>query len=151
MDKKTLLGIVLVTLIMFTWMFYMSSNRTSIPDEQLQDTLTKTVNNLPENKQAGDDTSNSDTSANTNKSIIDYESKYGRYFADFAKGEEQYTTVETDHYKAIVSNKGGAIVRWTLKKYNKWNGAPVQLINYNNYELYMRFITTDAKRIGNYS
>ncbi len=137
MDKKTLIGVVLIALLMFVWMFYMGSTQQSVPPEQKKNADKQKVETVSEEKEE----------ESAIKPILNLEEKYGKYFSKFTTDAEQHIEIETDYYKAIISNKGAAIVRWTLKDYNKWDGVPVQLINYENYELFMRFITTEAKKI----
>ena len=41
---------------------------------------------------------------------------------------ESETTVENELYKIVLSNRGGQIVHWYLKKYNDANGKPLDIV-----------------------
>lgn len=139
MDKKTSLGVILIGVVMLIWMFYVSSNQ--------QRNQSNDKNNVVKEEKKESDNKKNDIVNINNVEVEDLSVKYGKYFTPFVNGIEKKITIETDFYKAIISNRGGSIVRWYLKKYNKWDKAPVQLIDYDNYELFMRFTTTDAKKI----
>ncbi len=145
MDKKTLLGIVLIGLIMLVWMFYTSTHQ-QVPTQKNNVVKEEKTNKSIESTDDIDDI-NTNNDITTSNDIENVETKYGKDFAKFASGREQKITIETDYYKTIISNKGGSIVRWYLKKYKKWDAKPVQLINYDHYELFTMFVTTEAKRI----
>ncbi len=119
MDKKNLLGLVLITLIFVGYMVYNSFNYR--PPEINQ---TNNKQTLQEKK---------DT-ANTFKEVIKESDssiairKFGEDFSKFSNQTEDFITIETDLYTAIISSNGAAIRKWTLKKYNKWDKVPTQLI-----------------------
>ena len=154
MDKKSLIGMVLIAVIMIGWMLYTSSVHKQPPPEQNQSIENvineKTTENHINNINNIDNNDGGDGSEKHTKQIPStekIEEKFGTYFAPFAVGHERYITIETDYYTAVVSNKGGSLVRWRLKEYNKWDGVPVQLIGYDAKELYTVFTTTEAKKI----
>ncbi|MDR0927268.1 MAG: membrane protein insertase YidC [Ignavibacteria bacterium] len=140
MDKKTLFGIVLIGVIMVAWMMYTGSVREDIPAEQKHsiETDTQQVAKSPI------DTTLSEDKSNTVQPLTE---QLGTFFEPFAVGQEQHITIHTDNYTAIISNKGGSIVRWTLKNFNKWDEVPAQLINYKESELYIKFTSIEAKKI----
>ena len=142
MDKKTLLGMVLIAAVMIGWMIYVSSTRQTIPPEQNQNIENVLNEKIPENVT----NANIENTQNSVEQIPTVE-KFGTHFEPFATGKEKYITIETDNYTAIISNKGGSLVRWRLKKYNKWDGVPVQLLGYDSKELYIKFSTMEAKKI----
>ncbi len=74
------------------------------------------------------------------------ELQYGKFQA-FTQGTREIVTIESDIYIAKLSSKGGDLISWELKNYNKWDGVPSQLINDKEGELYLDFISSDGKDI----
>lgn len=75
--------------------------------------------------------------------------RFGKKFAPYAQGEREFITIETDLYTAKISNRGASIYRWTLKKYNKWDGVPVQLVPYDSKgELFVEFLSLEGPTIS---
>ena len=135
MDKKTGLAIALMAIIMIVWMMYQSSTYRQIPTEQQAAIDTTTQLDTPKNEK-------------TTTSKVSSEEEFGSLFLPYVYGKEKYITINTENYQAVLSNKGGgSLVRWRLKHYDKWDGGNVQLINYNERELYMKFTSIEAKRI----
>jgi YidC/Oxa1 family membrane protein insertase len=145
MDKKTLIGIVLIAAVMIGWMLYTSSVREEIPPEQSQN-IEKKQEELNNSDKEKIENSNANIQNDSILQIAKAE-KFGEYFEKFADGKEQFVTIETDNFTTIISNKGGSLVRWRLKSYNKWDGNSAQLLGYDSYELCMKFTTTDLKKI----
>ena len=137
MDKKTGLAVALMAIIMIGWMVYQNSVYKQIPPEQAIKTDTSQLISPQDNTEKN----------NIAKDNISKKDKYGDLFSPFVTGEENYITINTEYYQAVFTNKGGSLVRWRLKKYNKWDGINVQLINYKESELYMMFTSIEAKRI----
>ena len=154
-DKKSLLGMLFIAIIMIVWMIYTSSTHKQIPPEQVQNLENNTSRHTALDAESSDN--NDDVTKgiagqvpNDGENEIDPNlllEKFGTHFEPFATGAEKLITIETDNYTAIISNKGGSLVRWRLKHYNKWDGVPVQLLDYDSYELYLQFTTTEAKKI----
>ncbi len=139
MDKKSLLGMAMIAVFVMVWAYWQSMNQPATPVGLNNDsTQTATVN---------------EKRIEPKQDIIDYKDSanvdrfFGQHFSKFSEGNERIITVETDLYTAKISSKGGVIKKWTLKKYNKWDQVPTQLINGNKGELYLSFRTTDNKRI----
>lgn len=144
MDKKGFLAIILITLIVIIWMIWQGSisERQAPPGvEQKQATegrLSETADSLISDD-AKDSVATQDTLAK--------QSKYGKTFAPFASGDYRTVTIENKYFTARLSNKGGSIKKWQLKKYDKWDGVPVQLIWDEKGELFLEFVTYEGVRI----
>lgn len=124
MDKKSILGFVLITIIITAWMFYNSVNRQPQP-LKVQENKSQLASERKA-KQQSDEFATLAATANAD-SVIN-QRKFGPVFSKFANKGEEFITVETDLYKAILSTQGGTIRKWTLKKYKKWDKTPTQLI-----------------------
>ncbi|CUS85323.1 membrane protein insertase, YidC/Oxa1 family, N-terminal domain-containing protein [Candidatus Kryptonium thompsonii] len=130
MDRNSLLGIILITLVLLIWMWY---NAPRAPDRNLkmQDTLEiKKQLQEPGVVQAKGDT-------------------FGVYFSHLSRGEEKKILIETDLYTCVISSKGALIEKFELKKFKTWNGYPVQLVDMNKGgDFSLLFMTTDGKIIN---
>ncbi len=126
MDKKSILGLVLITLVITGWMFWNSLNTKKEPVQPKKTNVTQQV----EAKKALDPNAEfADSSkANANTDSLVTARKFGQYFAPLSTGNEEFITIETDLYTAIISSKGAVIRNWTLKNYKKWDKEPTQLI-----------------------
>jgi len=148
MDKKSILGMVAIAIIMIVWMIYTSSTSKQIPPEQIR--TVDTVDTVGARSALLDDTVEHSKDEQTSP-LQDLTEKFGTHFESFATPAqdriEKLITVETDNFTAIISSKGGSFVRWRLKNYNKWDGVPAQLLGYDSHELFMQFTTIEAKKI----
>lgn len=123
MDKKSILGLVLITLVFMGWMFYTSVDQR--PEEYQNNHPQKTIvkDSIATHPKLDSNLVISDSLATINR--------FGADFSQFANQNEEFLTVETDLYTAIISSNGAAIRKWTLKKFKKWDKAPTQLIGDN--------------------
>ena len=130
MDRNSLLGIILITLVLLIWMWY---NAPRAPERNLkmQDTLEiKKQLQEPGVVQAKGDT-------------------FGVYFSHLSRGEEKKILIETDLYTCVISSKGALIEKFELKKFKTWNGYPVQLVDMNKGgDFSLLLMTTDGKIIN---
>jgi len=138
MDRNSFIGMTLIMLLLFGWLFYMSvSEAPKPPKDTVADT---TAHQLPAKAQ--------DSLAPV-KSVADSFQTQQRYgiFSQFASQNETIYTIENDLFVAEISSRGAVLKSWKLKKYKKWDKTPVQLIRRGNGELYINFVTLDAKKI----
>lgn len=138
MDRNSFIGMILIMLLIFAWLFYMSITEVPPPKKDSIADTTKT-----EQVQATKDTLQP-VKAPTD--TTDKQRKYG-IFAPYASNEETIYTIENDLFVAKISSRGAAIKFWELKNYKKWDKTPVQLIRQGQGELFMNFVTLDAKKI----
>lgn len=144
MDKRTLLAIALITVMITVWMIYMSIN-TPPPPPPKKGEVKKTENVIKDTLNPGKSDTTL-TAENTNDSL-DAVYKYGISLVKFLKGNEQIITVENDLVIAKISSKGGVIKEWTLKKYKHWDKRyPLQLIWDYKGELGIKFASRETGR-----
>lgn len=146
MDKRSLLGLILITIIVTVWLFYTSIQQQPeiVTEKKTSDTLQETIkksDSLPEI--VTDTIQELEPEKNLDKVN---KQKFGS-LAHLAIGERKVYTIETDLIKAQIVNKGASIVRWYLKDYKKWDGDSVQLIWEPKGEYFLRFLTYEDKRI----
>lgn len=151
MDKRSFIAIGLITLIVVLWMLWQNTVYEQNVPTKLEKDTTQVDSNLSENDSV-DKIINEDSLAETKKTNYFKDSlrtvmEFGKTFAPFAKGERRVITVENDLFEAKISSKGGDIIKWKLKKYDKWNGNPVQLISDRKGDLFIDFVTTEGAKI----
>jgi len=150
MDKKSILGFVVIGIILIMWMVWTSKMQKPPQDNQpkqkteITDTL-KTKNIPPE-------TQTKPVYSDSIK-LSELNNEFGIYFsanADLAKTSvEKILTVESDLYRLEFTNIGGTLKRVYMKKFKTWNGLEVQLVDWKkNSELNMVFTSKDGKMIN---
>ncbi len=138
MDRQATIGFVLIFVLLMLWMYTNSPKPQPVEQKTqhaLQDTARrdsakafqpKPVESKPESKP----------------------NAYGEYFSARTSGVNQFVTIETDLYSAEISTKGGLITKWELKKYNTWDGKPVQLVDYEKKgDFSLLFTTSDGRLV----
>lgn len=152
MDKRSITGLVIISIIVMGWLFYQSvyqqqpefdPNATDI-SQKIQQDSTDIPDEIATENEMQSDTSDALVPATDTSSAIE---KYGQSFAEVANGDERIITVENEILTAKISTKGGTVTQWQLKEYDKWDGAPTDLIWNEGGELYMIFVTMENKRI----
>ncbi len=161
MDRNSILGIILIGVIFIGWMIYSSIKTPTPPPEQqkskadtalvkkdttatARDSVAKETRESVVEREIETDT----TLTQSQKDSLLTNDTYGMFFSQFAHGEEDTITVENDLLIAKITSRGGSIVDWQLKKYNKWDGVPVELIKKKaGPEFFLEFDSRDNKVI----
>ncbi|HTX19486.1 MAG TPA: membrane protein insertase YidC [Bacteroidota bacterium] len=144
MDKQTTFGFVLIALVLMIWMWWSSPRPSQHPaakenTEQRSDSLQAPPQAQPKVEPKTAPEQSTPAEADT----------LGKFFARSATGTEQFITIETDLYTAVVSTKGAVIRSFELKKYKTWDQYPVQLVeNTAVGDFSLLFNTTDGKLIN---
>ena len=155
MGKTETIGIILVTLVLFVWMYL---NAPKQPPQTQRQTMTEQsagtkgqTNNG--NSPAGKLSPQLESVGKSGSAHFSQEDTtelrlYGKTFAPLAHGVEKTITIETNLYKAVLTTEGGMIKDWTLTDYKTWNGYPVELVKFNHRGDYsLLFQTMDGKLI----
>ena len=132
MDKKTLLGLLIIGVILFSFSWYNSKQQSQFDEaktlvdslnaanaaavQQTQKVEKITVTNSP----AGD-------SLRTAQAEQALERHLGSSLFQATKGTETFYTVENDLMKIRFSNKGGRVASVELKDYKTYGGQPLVL------------------------
>ncbi|MDQ1266889.1 MAG: YidC/Oxa1 family rane protein insertase [Bacteroidota bacterium] len=152
MDKKSLLGLGAITLVVIVWLIYTSVN-TQPPEVSKQNTeeYRKEADSSVTEK-AAEEEKPAETVQEATIPVKEQDSsklaaKYGSAFLPFINGENREITIQTDLVTAKLTNKGAALTYWQLKKYDKWDKVPSQLIQNKEGELYLKFLTMQGKKI----
>lgn len=161
MDKKSLIGLGLIALILGVWLFFSGPSKeqqalakrkqdsVALVQKKLADEEAKKIvantNRVEDTLKAANVLSDSAKAAIVNDAYRD--------FSVSAKGTEEITTIENDLLKAYISNKGAQIIKVELKKYTR-SGQTVPLILFDkdstNFSLKLdayersRILSTDS-------
>ncbi len=119
MDKKSILGLILIAIILTIWTFYISIKQVPPTKPAPKQDTTEIAKTTPPK---------SDTIQTTVPDSIKVVNQFGVAFAPLVGGIERVITIENDLVKAQISSKGATLLKWTLKKFKSWNGYPTQLI-----------------------
>lgn len=149
MDKKQIIGFVLIFGLLILMQVINKPSPEEIAQKKMQDSiaLVEQQKVLEENPQIINKNSNQSVVSNIqpNDSISNSQSTdiYGA-FANIATGNEQEYKLENEDIEITFSNKGGAIKKVWLKKYEKWSEGedhvkikdPMELLTYpkNKFE-----------------
>ncbi len=146
-------------LIVTGWLIWTSINAPEPPKPNRQDTTQQTQqitketqsDTAAEQDQTGQpqELKSIDTvAAGADRDSVNRIEKFGEYFAPLAKGSREVITVENELLEARISSKGADIINWKLKKYNKWDGVPTQLIREHEGQLYIDFWTIGNRKVN---
>lgn len=146
MDRNSIIGLILIAAIMIGYSIYTSPSKEELEaikrqqdsiaavnlaarkaaEKELEKNYTiqeNTLNNLDSLSSFNADSINKDS-----LELLALQNQFG-VFANSAKGEQKYYTLENDKLIAKISNKGGRIVSVTLKDYKTYSGQPVELFD----------------------
>ncbi len=149
MGKTETIGIIVITLVLFVWMFL---NTPKQPQHPKQQTATEqTVGAGSHEKTGGEQRQlppvaeeKPETAASSDTSGL---ARYGKTFEHLTHGTAKTITIETGLYKAVFTTEGGMVKDWTLTKYTTWNGGRVELVNYKHAGDYSLLFQTMSGRL----
>lgn len=117
MDKKSLLGVVLITLIVFGFTLY-NSFYTQQEIAKLPQQTTKIAAETPDSR-----------AMPSTQNRITQNGQEGALFLPLLQGQQRLIVVENEVSRVTLSSKGVSPLQWTLKEYKAWGGEPVQMIS----------------------
>lgn len=150
MDKKSIIAVVLISVIVVVWMYWQQSQYVP-PVKGKTDTieaksmLTPDTNLIDKEIIATPETELNTVSENLNNEA--FNRQFGPSFSPFASGDKKIITIENDLLIAKISSKGLSLISWELKNYKKWDQAPTQLIWNKKGELYLEFTSMEGASI----
>ena len=142
MDKKSIIGFVLIFIIVVGYMYWEQSQIKPLKKIQNADTSQKSLSPADTLATAP----NLDTLVTLPDSVQNI-SKFGKFFSPYSEGNERIITIENELFIAKVSSKGAKILKWELKNFKKWNKKPTQLIKDSKGEFSLSFVTFDGVKI----
>lgn len=152
MDRRSIIGFVLIGVVLMFWLYW-NTSKTPPPQPKKQDTV------KVETKQSTDTNKAPITSIPTTKDSIT--NSLGTIFS---KSSATGTTsdslntkplaekiIQVENKKVFIefSNYGGTVRKFTLKDFQTWDKNPLQLINWKkSKELHLIFTSKDGKQIS---
>ncbi|MBI3585605.1 MAG: membrane protein insertase YidC [Ignavibacteriales bacterium] len=137
MDRQAILGYVLIFILLIAWMWMSTPPPAKQAAQKAAPTQIQDSVKTPQPKQAAEEKQAKPSDP------------YGKFFSERAQGQEKILTIETDLFKAEITNKGGLIKTWQLKKYTTWDDHPVQLVDYQKSgDFSLLFTTSDGRLIN---
>ncbi|HCA43656.1 MAG TPA: preprotein translocase YidC [Bacteroidetes bacterium] len=167
MDKKTISAFILIGLVLIGWLYWTSSQQQKLQQQKIADTTGKNtvIQDTNLNKQetqkipADTITIKQDTTKTDSlkADVSAYASEFGNQF--YNKSIKYQTEVNSVTKKNIIiendvaimefTNFGGTLEKYTTKKFNTWDGHPVQLVDWKRgKELHLIFTSKDGKLVN---
>ncbi|HMQ67883.1 MAG TPA: membrane protein insertase YidC [Ignavibacteria bacterium] len=159
MDKRSVLGFVLIGIVLMIWLYWNSSNQqkavqniqqkndsvniTKKGDDFNDPVLKDTVSEKTETKEIADSL--------RNDSLV---LKYGSIFGNKAIGArdippEKVIIIDNEKVQLEFSNYGGGLKKYTIKNYQTWDKKPLQLIDWKQgKELHLLFTSKEGRLIN---
>ncbi len=153
MGKTETIGIILITLVLFVWMYFNTPKQQPRTQQQTEQTQAVQGKDSSEVRPSGVSAGRlvGEGTASSNKGILSDTTAvniYGKTFIPLTTGTAKTITIKTHLYTAVLTTEGGMLRSWVLTKFNTWRGKPVQLINYAyNGDYSLLFQSTDGKLI----
>jgi YidC/Oxa1 family membrane protein insertase len=135
MDRRAIAGFILIGLVLMIWMWKNAPTPSTVPagTESLKVQIA-----VPDSGRKPAVAA----SAQPTDSL-------GKFFSALPPVPAKTITVETPHYTATLSSKGGSILSWVLKDFKTWSHYPVDLIGeHAGGDFNMIFLTTDGKLLN---
>lgn len=160
MDKKSLLGFVLIGIVLMIWLYWNSSTQQKMVQQnknKITDSIKVQEKTLSKNPEINSiDTSNK----SLNNIILDslkndsLNIKYGKIFSqkaieNSANPKEKIIILENEKVQMEFSNYGGGLKKYTIKNYETWDNKPLQLVDWKKgKELHLLFTSKEGRLIN---
>lgn len=151
MDKKSVIGFVMIGIILIAWMVWTSKNqKPQNPPKQ----NTENVQDSSKSKVSNDTTANSkkdtvkltQTNSETGKLFSKNSITYAK---DSTTNYEKFFIVENEKYRFEFTNYGGSLRKAYMKEFKTWDGREVQLVDWlREKELDLLFTSKDGIAIN---
>jgi YidC/Oxa1 family membrane protein insertase len=122
MDRNTLTGLLLMTIILIGFSFYMQPSESELQQLQKQEDSIKAATVNSSNTLALDT-----IAQKSDSSIVKLDTN--NVLSAATAGKEELVVIENEKIKATISTKGGSIVAVELKEYKTWDKKPLFLFD----------------------
>jgi YidC/Oxa1 family membrane protein insertase len=122
MDRNTLTGLLLMTIILIGFSFYMQPSESELQQLQKQEDSIKAAKANSSNTLALDT-----IAQKSDSSIVKLDTS--NVLSAATAGKEELVVIENEKIKATISTKGGSIVAVELKEYKTWDKKPLFLFD----------------------
>ena len=156
MDKRSILGFVLIGIVLMIWLYWNSANQQKVIQNNKQKTDSVKMTEQSNTGSTGKDVQKT-ASDNVlpdslkNDSLI---SKLGKTFGSKAIGSpgappEKVIILENEKIQMEFSNYGGGLKKYVIKNYYTWDNQPLQLVDWKKgKELHLLFTSKEGKLIN---
>lgn len=164
MDKKSILGFVLIGLILLIWLYWSSENQRKLMEQQRaeqelvsKDTLSKPDETIVDEKKIDTLISETQTISDTILAIQKYKQEFGEIFydksieynIDNSDEQEKIILIENNLAQMQFTNFGGTLREYTMKDFKTWDKKPLQLVDWQaGKELDLLFTSKDGITIN---
>ena len=156
MDKRSILGFILIGIVLMMWLYWNSSNQQKLAQTNKPKTDSGKIieqNKIPEKDTESEKQLSGIIPADSlkNDSLV---LKLGKTFASKGIGNpqsqpEKIITLENEKVQMEFSNYGGGLKKYTIKNYDTWDKKPLQLVDWKTgKELHLLFTSKDGKLIN---
>ena len=139
MDKKSIIGIVLIFVILIGWQLLMAPSaeekqelqrvKDSIAQVELENATRAKLQQETQQNTVQEEISQLEPEQNSEENLVKQREGQFGVFAKASVGEEEFYTVESNLYKIVFTNKGGRIYSIELKGYSTNDSLPVVLFD----------------------
>lgn len=160
MDRNTITGLILIVLLTLGWFYFVTPSEEELQQRRAEqarrDSIAAQQENRTQNLNGGDSQTarqmqNGQQGSESDEDMATLSQGNGNgqkqemgMFGNTPVQDTSYVTVETPLYRAKFTNVGGGPAKITLKRYDTWNGRPVQLIADTTQSAYsFGFLTTE--------
>ena len=160
MDKKSLLGFVLIGIVLMIWLYWNSSTQQKMV-QQNKNKITDSIKVQEKTLSKNPEINSIDTSKKSlNNVILDslkndsLNIKYGKIFSqkaidNSANPKEKIIILENEKVQMEFSNYGGGLKKYTIKNYETWDNKPLQLVDWKKgKELHLLFTSKEGRLIN---
>lgn len=160
MDKKSLLGFVLIGIVLMIWLYWNSSTQQKMV-QQNKNKITDSIKVQEKTLSKNPEINAIDTSKKSlNNVILDslkndsLNIKYGKLFSqkaieNSANPKEKIIILENEKVQMEFSNYGGGLKKYTIKNYETWDNKPLQLVDWKKgKELHLLFTSREGRLIN---
>ena len=145
MDKKTLIGLLLIGVILFGFTWY---NNAQLKKYNRQKAIADSIAaaNMPAPEAVPADTLQPLAATPQVDTAAQQEavSRLGKALYAASEGEEEFYTIENDLMKVTFSNRGGRVASVELKDYKTYQGTPLVLFDQNSSVFDLSFFIKQA-------
>jgi YidC/Oxa1 family membrane protein insertase len=151
MDKKTILGFVLIFAVLIGFQYLNQPSKEQIEQQRAQKAYNDSIVRL-QNEQESEESKKEEKVTAESSQVPDslIETRLREDLGDFvsaAHGEEQTVTIENDLFAVKISNRGAHVVSVELKKFTDYRGLPLMLFDEGDSQFFATLTTTTNRVI----
>lgn len=148
MDKKSLIGLGLIAVILITWLTLTGPSKEQIArNKEIKDSIELATKQAQEIEQAKivaaqkiKDTTQVNLAQLSDSAKLAIASQKYKDFSVSANGSSETVTIENEHLKAYISTKGGKVEKVELKDYHRYGKpSPLILFDKDSTSQYLQF------------